>query len=431
MTRYHQKIITLCLCLILLGLYACKKTGSPSSPSGPSPTGTLNIQSISQNSGPDSTLVMISGKGFDANPADDSVFFNGHPAFVQQANDSVLNVLVPVRAGTGDVSVKVNGVTAIGPLFTYQYTTSEMVLAGNGDINGIDGQGKAASFFFPTGIAIEPNGNLLVTQAADGRVRLVTPSGLVSSLNTSFFPSIDLNRGTFGVYQRNLESIAIDYSNNLVWVGNPGDNSVSSFSDAGPILIKTLVDSLDNLTGSDTNKISTFEFPTGVAALNGTLYIVDNETNNLQILNPRGRQIYSVLNTGSDNIRSLLNAPSGVAVDGSGNLYIANAGGNDILKITNDSIATVLAGSGLKGTADGNGTAASFFSPEGIAVDSSGNVYVSDTGNQRIRLISSSGDVITLPYQISYAAGLAVNPAGSIVYVADAAGCVIFEISIR
>jgi hypothetical protein len=84
-------------------------------------------------------------------------------------------------------------------------------------------------------------------------------------------------------------------------------------------------------------------------------------------------------------------SPSGVAVDSSGNVYVADSANNKIRKITPAGVVTTLAGSGAQGSADGNGTAATFYSPSGVAVDSSGNVYVADVRNNRIRKIAVSG----------------------------------------
>src|SRR5262249_13888429 len=89
--------------------------------------------------------------------------------------------------------------------------------------------------------------------------------------------------------------------------------------------------------------------------------------------------------------------PSGVAVDGDGNIYVADSGNNTIRKITAGGIVTTLAW--LAGTCcfvDGTGSGARFSSPRGVAVDSAGTVYVADANNSRIRKITPAGVVTTL-----------------------------------
>ncbi|MDP5958062.1 MAG: hypothetical protein QGF82_04865, partial [Candidatus Marinimicrobia bacterium] len=93
---------------------------------------------------------------------------------------------------------------------------------------------------------------------------------------------------------------------------------------------------------------------------------------------------------------SSFNYPSGVAVDGSGNVYVGDWSNHLIRKITSAGVVTTLAGSGSQGSADGTGTAASFYHPSGVAVDGSGNVYVGDTYNHLVRKITSAGVVTTL-----------------------------------
>ena len=124
--------------------------------------------------------------------------------------------------------------------------------------------------------------------------------------------------------------------------------------------------------------------------------------------------------------------PSGVALDSSGTLYVADTLNQRIRRVTSDGMATTLAGSGFAGFADGVGSAAQFSAPQAIAVDGSGSVFVADTLNHRICRISANGQVSTLAgsglagyqdgpapqAQFDAPSGLAVDASGS-VYVAD------------
>src|SRR5690606_9699013 len=120
-----------------------------------------------------------------------------------------------------------------------------------------------------------------------------------------------------------------------------------------------------------------------------------------------------------DALTACFNTPTGIAVDANGNVYIADAGNHAIRKITTADLVITLAGSPWSpGTMDATGESASFHSPVGVAIDSSGNLYVADRDNHRIRKVTSAGVVSTLAGSVSGSAdgtGSAArfnNPAG-------------------
>jgi hypothetical protein len=98
-------------------------------------------------------------------------------------------------------------------------------------------------------------------------------------------------------------------------------------------------------------------------------------------------------------------SPYGVAVDGEGNIIIADSYNNRVRKLTPDGTVSTLAGSGSKGFADGAGAAAQFDCPYGVAVDGKGNIIIADSGNRRVRKLTPDGTVSTLAVFGSYGFG--------------------------
>lgn len=124
----------------------------------------------------------------------------------------------------------------------------------------------------------------------------------------------------------------------------------------------------------------------------GNLYVTDANNNRIRKITPAGR----VTTFAGDGTAAVMSSPRGVAVDASGNLYVSDTYNSRILKITQAGVITTLAGSGVSNYNDGQGTAASFNWPKGLAVDASGNVFVADYNNHRIRKITPSGLVTTV-----------------------------------
>lgn len=147
-----------------------------------------------------------------------------------------------------------------------------------------------------------------------------------------------------------------------------------------------------------------FNNPQGITHdASGNLYVVDTGNQKIRKITPAG--IVTTLagrsrSPGSaDGVRfnAQFNSPTGIAIDASGNLYVADTGNNTIRKITPDGVVTTLAGTpGPSGDADGSGAAARFNQPSNIAIDAAGNLYVTDTGNLLIRKITPDGSVSTL-----------------------------------
>ena len=135
----------------------------------------------------------------------------------------------------------------------------------------------------------------------------------------------------------------------------------------------------------------------------GNVYVAD--TNNHTIRKITSAGVVTTLagtagtsgSTNATGTAATFNRPRGVAVDGSGNIYVADTDNHIIRKITSGGVVTTFAGTaGNPGSTDGSGAAARFNYPNGLAVDVNGDVYVADTGNHTVRRITSDGVVSTL-----------------------------------
>lgn len=143
-----------------------------------------------------------------------------------------------------------------------------------------------------------------------------------------------------------------------------------------------------------------FDTPAGIAIdVTGNMYVTDLNNHKIRKITPTGLVSTLAGSTAgfldATGTASKFNYPHGIAVDASGNVYVADSNNNRIRKITPAGVVSTLAGSGAAGFSDGIGTAAKFDFPTGVSVDVNGNVYVVDKNNHKIRKITPAGDVST------------------------------------
>jgi sugar lactone lactonase YvrE len=307
-----------------------------------------------------------------------------------------------------------------------------------------NGQGTTASFDEPGGVATDVSGNVYVADSYNNLIRKITPGGLVSTLagggGFGFNYSGNTNGQGIAASFTNPTGVAVDANGN-VYVADSGNNLIRKITSGG--LVSTLAGSgtAGSIDGQGT--AANFWSPQGVAVdASGNVYVGDLTNNLIRKITPGG--LVSTLaggggsgfhyagNSNGQGTAASFNFPFGVAVDANGNVYVADSGNNQIRKITPGGMVSTLAGSGNQGSADGQGTAANFSQPTGVSVDSSGNLYVADQVNNEIRKITPGGLVSTMAGSLTsgsvngkgssarfyFSEGVAVDASGNI-YVAD------------
>ena len=297
-------------------------------------------------------------------------------------------------------------------------------------------------------------GNIYVADAGNDTIRKITPAGVVSTLAGSPGQAGSADGTGSAARFNSPEGVAVDSAGN-VYVADTGNDTIRMITPAG--VVTTLAGTPGKAGSNDgAGSAALFNSPEGVAVDSaGNIYVADTGNDTIRMMMPGSP--YSTMTWGTagkpgsadgPGIDALFNRPEGVAVDSAGNVYVADTGNDTIRKITASAMmvgmTTTLAGSpDQPGSVDGTGSAALFDSPEGVVVDSAGNVYVADTGNDTIRMIMSGSMVMTLAgtagqsgsvdgtgsaARFSGPEGVAVDSAGN-VYVADTGNDTIRKLS--
>ncbi|MEO6979651.1 MAG: IPT/TIG domain-containing protein [Mucilaginibacter sp.] len=370
-----RRLSLLGLMLILIMASACSKKDAPKPPIDP-PAAAPTVTSLDIREGAANTLVTITGTNFSTTASNDLVYFNGTQATIQSATETQLTVTVPAAGSSGEVTLKVKGVPLSGGTFTYlpALAISSLSLSESGyglDIT-ITGTGFASQGF-TFNEAVYFNGKL---------------AKITKGTNTAITATVPLGAGTgpVSVKFNKVTAIGPVFTYDLTAV-------VTTFSGSGV-----------SFYGDGSATVATFTEPSNIAIdANGVFYTADTHNATIRKISADGTVITIAGTpaaqgfadgTGKD---ARFFGPEAVAVDASGNVFVADFGNNAIRKITSVGVVSTFAGSGLPGHADAVGANASFTSPSGIAVGKSGTIYVVDAGSNRIRKINPvNGAVVTM-----------------------------------
>src|ERR1039457_3767034 len=283
------------------------------------------------------------------------------------------------------------------------------VVAGNGLSSGGGDGGLAtgASLAYPAGLAFDSAGNLYIADTYNSNVRKVDTNGIITTVagdgGAGGFAG-DGGPATKALLQ-SPAGIAVDKSGNL-YIADRLNQRIRMVT-ASTGIITTIAGSNNTGWHGDGGPAvdATFTYPTSIAVdSSGNIFVAD--TNNVAvrrisaggiITTVAGNGQWGYTGDGGQATKAQLAGPQGVTVDASGNLYIADTMNERIRRVDPSGIITTIAGSGTAGFG-GDGTAAvgaMFSTPVTVAVDASGAVYVADLDNNRIRRFAIGGSVST------------------------------------
>lgn len=331
-------------------------------------------------------------------------------------------------------------------------TYASVVGAGGtaGPVGAADGPVGSARFSRPYGIALDQNGDLVLTDATNSEIRHIDlTNDVVATLSGSIGGRGYANGVGAAARFNDPHNIAIDTNGNIY----VSDYANAVIRKVAPDSTVTTLAGSPGVTGSSdgTGAGARFAGPRGLAVdAAGNIFVADAANNTIRRVTPLGVVTTFAGATTAGYINATGTAarfsnPVAVTVDSNGNVYVSDYNNNAIRKITPARVVTTLAGGGpaAPGTTDANGTNARFNGPRGVAVDGADNVIVADRDNGTIRIVTPAGDTSTLaglPGTSGYANGTgtgarfnwpnnpAVDAAGNI-YVPDANNSAIRKIT--
>lgn len=273
-------------------------------------------------------------------------------------------------------------------------------VAGNGLLgySGDGGQAVSASLADVTSLALDPAGNLYIADRGNRRIRKVTPGGIISTYAGTGVSGFSGDGGPATSAQLNTAA-SIIFSGGSLYIADSSSQRIRRVTSDGTIstIAGNGVKGYSGDGGPAT--AANLATPLGMAMDSlGNLYFADGDNNRIRRISPGG-VITTVVGDGVGHfagdlgpaISASLNVPEDVALDGAGNLYIADAGNNRVRKVDGAGIISTFAGTGTDGySGDGGPAAAATLNfPWGLTTNATGTVYIADRVNNRIRTVSA------------------------------------------
>lgn len=366
-------------------------------------------------------------------------------------NASGLITGTPTTPGTYVVNITAANSVASGTqqlIITIEGKTALVTLAGTAGPGGsTDGTGAAALFKAPAGAVADASGNLYIADEANNAIRRMAPNGQVTTLaitglaapsavavspsgatlyvadsGNNQIRAVTLASGqvaTLAISGLDVPSgLAVGPEGNL-YIANTGACTIIKVAGGAQSILAGSAGSAGTLDGIGAG--ARFNLPTGLAvsADGATLYVADTANSTIRAIDVFSRQVATIAGAAQQPgtadgapAEARFNTPEALALDAAGNLYVADTGNNTVRKIAlrTNAVTTTIAGTaGVGGTDDGSGPQAKLKAPAGIAIDASGDIYIADTGNNTIRVLQTGPVIHVQPKSQSVKAGAQVK----------------------
>lgn len=411
-----KHLLPLILCVFLLANCRDKKTEPPIT----SPI----IENFSPLSGIKGTTVTLNGNNFGTDKSRVKVTLADKEVEIISLTNTTMVVKIPAKANTDVFRISVgekNGNSALA----FEYLISNIQVSNYVGSIGL----------YPTSAALNSNNNLIIAAYADHKILKVVDNGASKSVSIVAGSSQGFSDGLAGAAKfNNPFDVIVDAQNNI-YVSDEGNHRIRKIDVIGNVT--TLAGNANSGDADGIGSLAAFNKPSGIIFENSnSLLISDANNGKIKRLNLTSKEVSTVV-SGSTNlsapadlfftnkiyiadrgdhkiktinnnnnqtfllagssqgyqdanlvVQAKFNSPIGIAVDKYRNIYVADKNNHSIRRISPGGKVTTLAGVGLSGSSNGPGAQASFNNPHSVLLNKDGNLYVIDSGNNSIRLIT-------------------------------------------